>query len=178
MTVAALVLSVVAILVAVASAVYTRRGAAAQEALTRIESARHLEERRPRLAGKVERIGAGSRQRLQLTLVSDEALAAMEVTIPRVQGVSPQGVSFTLNIYGVYPPRPGELPYRGFCYDPYSGGAAGLKPGSSITWAVELADEHVGTLQIEAACHGAAGELWDPVRIEAPVEPDISRTVY
>lgn len=177
MTVAALVLSVVAILVAVASAVYTRRGADAQAALTRIEAARHLEERRPKLVGKVERIGAGSRQRLQLTLVSDEPLTAIEVTIPRIQGVSPQGVSFTLNIYGVYPSRPGELPDRAFCYDPYSGQPSGLKPGDSITWAVELADKHVDTLRIEAACHGTAGELWNPVRIAAPVEPDILNSV-
>jgi hypothetical protein len=178
MAVAALVVAIIAILVSVASVIYTRRSAVAQVGLTAIEHDRRLEERRPRLTGKVERVGSGPKARLQVTLASDEPLAAMDVTIPRVQGVALQGVSFSLNIHGVYPVQPGERAYRAFAYDPYSGHAAALQPRDSVTWAVEVADEHAETLRLEATCRGAAGEQWHPVLIEAPVEPDIARTIY
>ena len=59
MAIIALVVSIVALLVAVASAGYTRRQATAAEGSLTIERERRLEERRPRLTGRFFTFGGG-----------------------------------------------------------------------------------------------------------------------
>jgi hypothetical protein len=171
MVLASLLVAVLALAIAVASAVYTRRQATASEGVLAIEQSRRLEERRPTLTGKVERVGNGL-TRLVVTLTSNEALVAMEVSIP-----DGQGVTFDRNVYGVHPVRPGNPALSAFAYD-LSGEPTGMEPRGSMIWKVELAQEHVNSLQLEASCHGMAGERWDSVMIAAPVEPDISKTVW
>ena len=100
MVVAWLVVSAVAVLVAIVSAVYVRQNAvaadrsakaaedsarAAKDSLA-IEAARRLEERRPRLSGRIER--AKGRHELTVTLESDERLSLLQLQIPPGQGVS------------------------------------------------------------------------------------------
>jgi hypothetical protein len=177
MAIAALVLSAVAIVVSVASVAYTRVSAVETRGLRRIEHDRRLEERRPGLSGVVERMGAQT-GRLRVTLVSDEPLSGMEVTIPYERGNSIQGVSFKLNIYGTPAPQPGKRTCSGFAYDPYSGQRSGVRPRESVTWAVDLDDKHQDVIRIEATCYGEHGEIWPSVLIEARVEPDVSQTVW
>jgi hypothetical protein len=73
MAIASFILAIVAILIALASAGYTRRQAVAAEDVREIEQARRLEERRPCLSGKVERLGSDTYQ-LRVTLDSNEPL--------------------------------------------------------------------------------------------------------
>jgi hypothetical protein len=171
--IASFVLSIVAIVVALLSALYTRSQAIATTGLRRIEDARRLEERRPRLSGIVDSV-AGRRGRLVITLDSDEPLSAVELTI---SSNVIQGIAFDRNVYGVWPlARPGQPALNAFTYG-LNNEPAGIQPRASASWAVDIAEEHVDTLQLEATCHGPAGERWDAVLIRAPVQPDISKTV-
>ncbi len=170
MAIASLLVAVLALVIAIASAVYTRRQATASEGVLAIERGRHLEERRPQLSGIVERVGSDM-ARLVITLESNEPLAEMQVNIP-----SGQGVTFDRNVYGVHPVRPGNVALSAFSYD-LRGEPAGMKPRDSAIWKVDLASEHVYKVRLEATCHGLAGERWDSVMITAPVVPDISKTV-
>jgi hypothetical protein len=47
-----------------------------------------------------------------------------------------------------------------------------------MAWKVKLAENHTDSLRVEVACSSIAGEQWDSVLIEAPVEPDITKTVW
>ena len=169
MAVAALVLSVVAIVVSAASVWYTRVSADAATGVRAIQAGRRLAERRPRLSGHVGRIG--STYRLTVTLESDEPLAAMDVRIPYEAGGSLQGVSFAVNIYGVYPVSPGQRAYRASACDPLTGEPSGLQPRDTAIWKVEVDDNRADTLRLEATCRGEAGEVWDAVLIQAHVDP-------
>jgi hypothetical protein len=177
MALASLLVAVLALVIAVASAVYTRRQATASEGVLAIERSRRLEERRPKLTGKVERVErvgrAETETRLVVTLESNEPLAAIELTIPVGQGITFRRLDFG----GVRPVRPGSAVLAAFSYD-IGGGPIGMRPRDSMSWSVDLAQEHVNTLRLEASCHGTNGEQWDSVMIAAPVEPDISRTVW
>ena len=39
-----------------------------------------------------------------------------------------------------------------------------------MAWKVKLAQNHADSLRLEVACSGFAGEQWDSVLIEAPVD--------
>lgn len=166
----ALVVSIVALLVAVASAGYTRRQATAAEGSLTIERERRLEERRPRLTGRFFTFGGGQ-YGLRITLDSDEPLAGLDVTISE----DGRGIEFNPRIYGVVPPRPGELAFRAFSYE-ITGEPAGLKPHASIMWAASVPEQHPQHVRLDVACHGAGGERWDVV-VDADVEPRIANTV-
>lgn len=102
--VAALVLSVVAVVLAGASAWYTRsqaewtkRGALESSRLTSIETARHHEERRPKLAASVEDVNEDMGfLRLEVVLASPEPIDSVTARIR-----PSQGVRFTPGVSGV-----------------------------------------------------------------------------
>jgi hypothetical protein len=168
----ALVVSIVALLVAIGSAGYTRRQATAAEGSLTIERERRLEERRPRLTGMFFVSGVNAKQYgLRITLDSDEPLAGLDVTISE-EG---QGIEFNPRTYGVVSPHPNELALRAFSHD-IIGGPAGLKPHSSVTWAASVPEKHPEHVRLDVACHGAGGERWDVV-VDADVEPRIANTV-
>jgi hypothetical protein len=174
MTLASLLVAILALVVAAASAIYTRRQAiytkrqaTASEGALAIERSRHLEERCPRLSGRVERFVTRTRgpvTELKVTLESNEPLAAMELDI-----LAGQGVTFGRDVHGVHAVEPGDVALRGFSYGP-GGEPAGMQPRRSMTWEVNLSKGHVVTLQMEATCHGLAGERWASVMIAAPIE--------
>jgi len=170
--IASFVLSIVAIVVAGLSALYTRRQAVATAGVHEIERSRRLDERRPRLSAKIDRLGATS-GRLVVTLESDEPLSAVELAIPEGQGVT-----FNRNVVGVHPVRPGDLAHHAFTYDPLLDKPTGIRPRESASWAVDIAEKHVGTLRLDATCPGMAGESWGSVLITARVEPDMGQTVF
>jgi hypothetical protein len=172
MTVASLIVAILALMVAIASAIYTRREVSATEGALAIERGRRLEERRPRLSGKVERVVTRSRGavfRLKVTLESDEPLTAMELTIP-----AGQNVAFKCDTPGVDMPGPDGIcsafSYQTMGKDPkYQ--SAGIRPREPMIWEVELRRGHVKLLRVEATCHGLNGERWGSVLITAPVKP-------
>lgn len=175
MALASLLISVLAILIAIASVVYSRRQATASEGALAIDRERRLEERRPRLSGKVERVDGGMTQ-LKITLESNEPLAKVEITIPSGQGVTfhhERGETFGVSV------RPDCIgPPDAFSYHEFTGEPSGMAPRESITWRVDLAEMHADTVRLEAICYGPAAERWDSVMITAPVEPDVSKTVW
>jgi hypothetical protein len=79
----------------------------------------------------------------------------------------------------VYPVESGDVPRSAFSYGLRPAGEPiGMKPRSSMAWKVKLAENHTDSLRVEVACSSIAGEQWDSVLIEAPVEPDITKTVW
>jgi hypothetical protein len=171
MALASLLVALLALVIALASAVYARRQAAASEGVLSIERQRRLDERRPRFSGAVERIEQGA-VRLVVTLESNEALSKAEFNI-----APGQGISFDRNELGVHSVEPGDVPRSAFSYS-LRGEPIGMKPRSSMAWKVNLAQHHTDSLRLEVACSDFAGERWDSVLIEAPVEPDITKTVW
>jgi hypothetical protein len=175
MVVASLVVSVVSLLVAIASVAYARRtadaadrsakaaddSAQAAEGSLAIEAARRLEERRPRLGGKIKKI-KGTYE-LWVTLESDERLSLLELRI-----ASGQGVSFTPNADGVETPPGANAAWCAFSH--YGGEPDSMDPRDTVTWPVEVKRGlTTGTIQVEATCHGEQDELWESVLIQAPI---------
>jgi hypothetical protein len=169
MAVAALVISIVALLASVASAIYTRTNAVAMKGVHKIERERRLQERRPRLAGVIQvgsPPGAGSAGdgTLKVTLESDEPLGGLEVAIE--PGC---GVSFSKHAHGAREAPKGEPALTGFAYD-HDGNHAGVRAHDSMSWAVEILEDRKAR-RLDAVCHGAGGEKWSVV-VDAPVKPN------
>jgi hypothetical protein len=169
MTLASLLVAILALVVSIGSAIYVRRQAAAAEGALAIERGRRLEERRPKLNGRVERVVTRSKgpiTQLVVTLESNEPLAALELNIP-----AGQNVTFDRDVHGVHPVEPGDLALSAFSYSP-SGESAGIQPRDSMIWKVNFARGHRNTIRLEATRHGLAGERWDSIMIAAPIEPN------
>ena len=98
MAVLAIVVSVLAVLVAGASARYSRQQAEDTRRLARLEAERRREERTPRLVGEIESMNSGGWHRLWLRLESAEPLAHVHAEI--IEG---RGMSFTSGQHGVEP---------------------------------------------------------------------------
>jgi hypothetical protein len=105
---------------------------------------------------------------LQITLETDERLAAVEVWIPYGQGVAFQVIDGHRN-EGVVPVEGGDA-RSAFVYD-YTGAPGGMRPHQSSVWALEIQPEHADVLRLEATCHGMADEHWDLVLITVPLPP-------
>jgi len=172
---ASLVVSLVSVLVAIASVVYARQAAVAADRSAKaaeksaqvakgslaIEAARRLEERRPRLSGKIMKIRRP--YELWVTLESDERLSWLEVWIP-----PGQGVSFRPNAEGVETPPGADAAWCAFSHT--GGEPDGMDPRDTMTWPVEIKRGlNNRTIQIEATCHGEHNEVWESVLIEAPI---------
>src|SRR5687767_1144257 len=102
MTVAALIVSIVAILISLGSIVYARQQAQANKKIAQIEQDRRHEERTPRFTAWVEDMG--SWKRLWLRLESSKALTRLAGTL-----VEAEGVSFTHSQNGVDPSSPAPI---------------------------------------------------------------------
>jgi hypothetical protein len=175
MVVASLVVSLVSALVSIASVVYAWKNSVAADRSAKaaedsaqaskdslaIEAARRLEERRPRLSGRVT--GGPGRGELQVTLESEERLELVELRIP-----PGQGVSFSPNTEGVETPPDANAALCAFSHSERE--AHGMEPREAMTWPVEVeSGDHDETLRIEATCHGEHNELWESVLIGAPI---------
>lgn len=157
MDVAALVLSIVAVVLAGASAWYTRsqakwtkRGALESSRLTSIEAARRHDERRPTLEASVEDVnGDMGFLRLQVVLASSEPIDSVTVRIR-----PSQGVRFTPGVSGV--PAIGD----GLTARSYSGQIT--KWARSTAWSIEgiPARPMPGELTIDVTAH-VGEEAWE-----------------
>lgn len=175
MVVASLVVALVSVLVAIASVVYARQTAVAADRSAKaadesaqaakgslaIEAARRLEERRPRLRGRIKKVRRP--YELWVTLESDERLSLLELHIP-----PGQGVSFSPNADGVDTPPGANAACCAFSHtgdEPDS-----MDPRDTMTWPVEIKRGlNNRTIQIEATCYGEHDEVWESVLIEAPI---------
>lgn len=157
MTIAALVISIVAILIAAASGWFTLRQARAAEATDQRDRLRHLAEREPKLTGSIESVNNGGWWKLNLRLTEGNLLAEVSLTI--VEG---DGVEFAGNQLGV----PGPAPR------PTAVTVKALKRGAAATWRVLLSGDRSRQMRLTATCRGEGGETWEvPVWVDLPVAP-------
>jgi len=170
MTVAALVLSVVAVLVAGASAWYTRRQAVSAEGVRRIESARRQDELRPILVGEyVAASDTRDGQRPGVKLTNNGPLDLDRVDV----AVVPAHRAHEAAIEGIYDYRTGgTAPVHE---------TGRLRRGESWTFDV-IPARHVvdggheldrsGTATFRCTCHAAGYEPWeDIVSVDFPGTP-------
>ncbi len=168
----AIAFAIAAIMIALASAGYTRRQASAAEGALRIERDRRHEERRPRLTGTVDLV-SGQSYELRITLPADAcSLTALEVRIR--QG---QGIAFGTGMPGVFPVDGPEIPLSAFAFSAKDGSAAAVHPGQVARWLVDVAETHLPTIWADVTCHADDGDLWT-VAIDAPVQPRVTNTVW
>ncbi len=161
MAIASFVLAFVAVLIALASAVYSARQASAAEGALAIEHARRKEELRPRLIGWVAREGRDAF--LWVILEFHEALEGADFYIP-----PGQGMSFRPHDPGVYPPWQQETEsYRAYTYD--LGRPGQFVPNRPMSWRTNLSAMPGTMIRIAATCHGKHAEHWDAiVEVEVP----------
>lgn len=175
MAIAALVISVLALIVAAASAFYAKRQsdsgreqAAAATLTARNDAERRLEERTPSFAGEIEPVNDGRVHHLHLRLTSKEELSAVAVKI--TEG---NGVEFTSSQYGVDPAeRPPVLHARAEDAD---GSPLRLTPNDRVTWRVQLPDPRPPKIWLKV--RAAAGEdTWPAVvvAVDVPLDPAAS----
>ncbi len=170
MTVAAFVLSVIAVLVAGASAWYTRRQYVSAEGVRRIEAARRHDELRPVLIGEYVTAGKtreGQRPGVKLTNQGPLDLDRAEVM------VIPAHRAHEAAIEGIYDYRTGETA------PVHETGL--LRRGESWTFEVipaqRMADggqklNRGGTTRFRCTCHAAGHEPWDAVvSVDFPATP-------
>jgi hypothetical protein len=161
MIIASFVLAIVAVLVALASAVYTARQASAAEGVLAIERDRRLEERRPRMSAWISPLGDEDVKRLFVRLESREALARVDVQI--LPGV---GLYFLAN--QPYVDSPDEYDakhYRAHADwrdsdQPYPGHPGAPEPGHTMSWAMDGDVERGKPVLVDVTCHGEQGERW------------------
>jgi hypothetical protein len=160
MAVAALIISILALAVALASTAYTRKQASEAERIRIIEDARRHEERQPVLRGWIESVNGGGWHRLWLQLESSEPLSRLKAEI-----TADVGVLFTPSQTGV--------DHRG-----YSNNAAWDRPldtGACACWRVELAEDRAERLQLRVTC-SRGEDLWT-VLVVVDVPYDVARSI-
>jgi hypothetical protein len=167
--VAALVVSVVALILSGGSVVYARLQGVESRRLRQIESSRRHDELTPVLLGEVESVNGGSWFRLWLSLLSATPLLALELEI--VEG---PGVSFTSGQDGVAPMT--VQPLRAVYDLPHS-----LRQGDRHAWRIAF-DPMTGPsrMRLRVNCHGeddAGGPVSWPVLVDVAHLPvDLTRT--
>jgi len=93
---------------------------------------------------------------------------------------SEQGVSFQHGVPGVAPVGgSAATPLRAFAYDGTSK-PAGVEPGQTMSWNVDVANEYSDVIMVDATCHaegkGEGEDRWI-VTIRAPVTARLTNTV-
>ncbi|WP_182113839.1 MULTISPECIES: hypothetical protein [unclassified Actinotalea] len=162
MTIAALVISLLALAVAVAAAWYTRRQAKAASGTLALEEARRHDEVVPRISGEVERLKhAAPYARLCLRLETSPALTELRVRLLD----APVDVQFSSGQLGI--DTSSRSPHHE-AFAPVHNGVA-LKPFDRATWQLELNDVSQQRLQIQA--DAAVGDEWWSVLVTVDVPP-------
>jgi hypothetical protein len=170
----AVVVAIVAALIALASARYTKRQAEASEASLTLERERRLEERRPKLLGKIETVDEGGSYRLCLVVESGPRLQGMDVSIPKGQDVA-----FSRGVLGVYRvPSSTDVPLRAFTYDT-RGNRVGILPGHPAIWKIDFGKHRDPKIPVRIVvnCQGENGENWEEV-LTARLEGSLTSPVF
>lgn len=150
MEIAALIVSIISLLVAIGSTVYARKVAG-------IETERRRDERIPTLIGETERVNEAW-YRLSLRLTSAWPLASLTAEI--VEG---DGVSFTPSQNGVSAGAPSPIRTARW-------GALGQ--GDPAVWRIQLAETWSETIRLRVECCGGDGREWTvSVEVDTPHRP-------
>jgi len=162
--VAALGISVIALVIAVASAKYTRDQAVESRKMRQIEAERRHQERTPEFAAEVEPVNDGAWFRLWLTLDGATPLHRIEAHL-----LDPEGASFTTGQDGVAAGNARPQDAVGDFPD-------GLLSGDRHCWRIELGkDPSAGTtVRVRVRCHGRNAD-GDPVAWTVLAQADVPR---
>lgn len=155
MTVAALVVSIVALIIALISVVYTRQQAQANKKIAQIEQDRRHEERTPKFTAWIEDMG--SWKRLWLRLESPRSLTRLVGTL-----VEAEGVSFTHSQNGVDPSSP--APIKSASWDKL------LEHGESACWSIAFEDDYADKPILRVRCYSDDGDEWT---VSVPFDPPL-----
>jgi hypothetical protein len=178
---ASLIISIIALIIAIASATFAgvsagaaRRTARADEQALAIERDRRLEERQPRITTKLD--GTGPNRVLWITLESAESLAGLDVEIVeshfyKTPGQGGWDCEFNPRVYGVVVPKPGRPAVLAFSYNVGNGERAGLQQHDSRSWAVNT-KKWLEWVRLKVTCQGLNGERWVYV-FNTDAEPEI-----
>lgn len=152
MTVASLVVSIVALMAAVASAWFTHAQArAAQHAVT-IERERAHDERKPKFAVTFRPLNPGQPVYHQLRV---RLMSSTPASIPAIVLLEPRsGVKFTPGIEGVDPGDPSPVK-AGFHHQP-------IDVGAEAVWQLEVEDDAASDLMVRITSK-IGDETWDAV---------------
>lgn len=149
----ALVISIVAMLIAGASAFYTRQQAQAARDTAKIDRERRLAETAPDLDATIENMGGWNR--VWLRIKQAEPLTRLDAEI-----VAGRGISFSRSVDGVDPSQPYPV-LRAFYLPSYlRSGAAALHSGDAACWRVDLQEDRADIAHLRVTCHGSAQERW------------------
>jgi hypothetical protein len=160
MALASLAISIFALLVAGASAVYTRSQSRSTEIMAKNDAARRREERTPDIELEVEPVNNGGWYRLWLRLLGKEPLTDVTVEI-----VEPAYVRFTQGTDGV--DRNPDLQNR-------VGRTGSILIGGDFAWRVEWRDqeETPKSIRLKIACRGSeAGDVWFMTKVVDVPQP-------
>ncbi len=165
MALAALVLSVLALLAAGASAFYTKRQADAAARTATLDAERRYEERTPTFDAWIEPVNDGGWHRLWLRLTSRQGLSAVQVVI--TEG---EGVEFTTGQYGV---EPGSRPPVLRATKWGAAGAEGMAPDERTAWAVQFSQSRPSEIRLQVTAVQKES-TWDvTVPVKTPTEPNV-----
>jgi len=161
MALAALILSILALLVSGLSAWYARTQAHAAKEATAIERDRRHGERAPHFDAEIEDVnGDGGFYRLWITVTSEEALDDVSVELPPACSFG-----FTPGIHGVSDSRHA---------DSYEGE---IEPGGRACWRVELVpDHHKDREKVLVSARRGTGKWSRQVPVEVPY--DLMKSAY
>lgn len=166
MTVAALVLSILAIILAGASALYTRKQAIAATATATIETDRRHDELTPRFTALVEPMPhSHPYYKLRLRLDTPQPLTALRVRLLN----APVDVQFTNGQHGTDPGARSPI-HEAFAV-PENGIA--LRPHDHATWQVELNSVPDGGLRLQVDAEARGGVWQVPVSVPTPPEHSV-----
>lgn len=168
MEIAALMISIFALLAAAASVVYTRQQAQIARALHDLEEERRQAETEPVLRAKTENVG--SWHRMWLLIDRSEPLARIDAEI-----VGGRGISFSRGVEGIDPSAP--FPVLSAFYIPefLRSDCAALHTGDSACWRVELEDDRTDVARLRVTCQGTDGGTWT-VHVPLDMAP-LDRTI-
>jgi hypothetical protein len=157
MAIAALIISILALLTAGASALYTKQQAQAARQTTAIERERRHEERTPRFDARVESVSGWFR--LWLRLDTTRPIARLTCRL-----VEADGITFGHSQNGVAPDAPAPIKEASW--------SETLEQGDSACWKVELEDEHQTDVRLRVQCRDQQGEEWQ-VTVPLSVPPKL-----
>ncbi len=163
MALAALILSVLALFMAGASALYTKRQADATTATAALEAERRHEERTPLFDVWIEPVNHGQWHRLWVRLTSGEALSSVEVDI--TEG---EGVEFTTGQHGV---EPGARPPVLHASKRGDAGQEGMAPDERAAWRVMLPQNRPAKIRLKISAVQNESKWNVAVAVTVPPDP-------
>jgi hypothetical protein len=175
-----LVISIIAIIIAIASAVFTGISARADHGMLKIERQRRLDERHPRITTKLD--GMGTKRILNITLDSPEPLAMLDVEIAESHFYRASGelggwdCEFNPRAYGVEVPEPGRPALRAYSYNVRNGEPAGLSQHDSISWAMNT-KKRLEWVKLKVTCQGPEKDARWVYVFSVDAQPEIEDTI-